>query len=689
MQLARSSARQALGVVLGMLLLSACDEPFAVRVGPPAALRHAAGNGQRDTVGAVLPESLAVRVVDRAGNPVSGVAVTWGHGPTAGTIDPAMSITNTDGIARARWKLGLVPGGHTATANVDGVAPLTFGAVALAIVRAGPLGWALVHQGLPAPPSPIIGIAGSNASDVFVATATGEVYWYDGFGWSELISSPAPGPLRSMWGPASTAIFATGMTTAGDAAFVARFTGQGWTAGYSSAADTLHALHGRSPDDLWAVGTAIVHYDGTAWTRRPVPGATARAVWAAAPGVAFIGDENGAIHRIDTTATQLGNPLGVPIRVLFGFGPDDAYAGDANGTVLRWNGSQWSFAAQLGPAPIAAMGGSGPDDLWVAGGVYAHFDRGAWEVLDDDQALAAGTVGLWGDSPDNVWAVTGALGLKQFDGTVWREHWDSPVAFEGVWGSSAADVHVCGGQGTVQRLNGNAWDTERLAGWQSCRSVHGASSTFAIASTGGPFAYRLSGDQWVRFGTGAALNGAIWTHGSGIAMAPGPAGTVLRYDGSSWSPLATGSPALLHAVWGSSPADVWAGGTGGTLLHYDGTAWTPVPSGTSGTVRRIWGTSAALVFAVADESSGSQVLRYDGAAWQTVHASVNRLWSIHGRTATDVYAVGEAGTIVRWDGQQWHAESSSTAEALTDVWASPEGDVFAVGARGLIVRGRR
>jgi hypothetical protein len=134
---------------------------------------------------------------------------------------------------------------------------------------------------------------------------------------------------------------------------------------------------------------------------------------------------------------------------------------------------------------------------------------------------------------------------------------------------------------------------------------------------------------------------------------------------------------------------VWAGGTGGTLLHYDGTAWTPVPSGTSGTVRRIWGTSAALVFAVADESSGSQVLRYDGAAWQTVHASVNRLWSIHGRTATDVYAVGEAGTIVRWDGQQWHAESSSTAEALTDVWASPEGDVFAVGARGLIVRGRR
>jgi hypothetical protein len=34
-------------------------------------------------------------------------------------------------------------------------------------------------------------------------------------------------------------------------------------------------------------------------------------------------------------------------------------------------------------------------------------------------------------------------------------------------------------------------------------------------------------------------------------------------------------------------------------------------------------------------------------------------------------------------------ESSGFAEGLTDVWASPEGDVFAVGARGSILRGRR
>ena len=672
------------------LALAGCEDPYSVRVGPAAALRHVAGDGQRDTIGAILAESLAVRVIDRAGNPLEGISVTWGHGPTAGFIDPANSITDRDGIARARWTLGRVPGAQVASATVTGVPPLTFGAVALAIVRAGPLGWTVVHQGLPAPSAPIIGIGGSNASDVFVTSADGKVYWFDGVGWSELISSPAPGTLGAAWGPASFAMFATGLTTRGDTAFVARFTGQFWTVGHAMAGDTLHAIHGRSSDDLWAVGTAIVHYDGSTWTRHPAPSATLGAVWAADSGVAYVGGEDGAIHRIDTTATQLGNPLGVPIRALFGFAPDDVYAGDANGTILHWNGAGWSIAAQLGPEPIIAMGGSGANDLWVAGGRYAHFDGGSWQVLDEDQALAAGTVALWAGAPDNVWAVTQSLELKQFDSTAWRENWDTPVSFEGIWGSSASDLHVCGGQGTIQRFDGNRWDTERLAGWQSCRSVSGATSTFALASTGSPLAYRFTGDAWERSATGSPMSGGVWVHSSGIAMAPGTAGTVLRYDGAAWTPLATGSPALLHTLWGSAPDDVWAGGSGGTLLHYDGASWTPVTSGASGTIRRIWGSAADLVFAVADESaSGSRVLRYDGTQWQVVHVTDERLQSIHGRNGTDVFAVGDAGVILRWDGQQWHTEASVATEHLADVWASPEGDVFAVGARGLIVRGRR
>ena len=688
MPLSRASA---LVFAIAAVLIGGCEDSFSVRVGPPAALRHAGGNGQRDTVGAVLAESLAVRVIDAAGNPVEGARVTWGHGPTAGFIEPPSSITDRDGIARASWQLGHVPGGQIATATVDGVEPLSFGATALAVIRSGPLNWTLVHRGLPAPQARVIGVSGSSPSDVFVAVESGRVFWYDGFGWSELISNPPPGPLGAMWGPSSVSIFATGRTPIGDTAFVASFVGQHWTSRHASPGGAFHALHGRSPNDLWAVGSTIVHYDGTDWTTMASPGgATMRAVWAVAPDVAFVGGDDGAIHRVDTSATQLGNPLGVGIRVLFGFAPDEVYAGDANGTVLRWNGSQWSIAAQFGPEPIVAMGGTGPNDLWVAGGVYAHFDGGAWNVLDDDQALAANTVGMWASSSSNVWAVTDSMRLKQFDGTAWREHWDSPVAFEGIWGSSASDLHVCGGQGTVQRFDGNRWSTDRLEGWQSCRSVTGAAATFALASTRSAFAYRFDGGAWERSATGAALSGGIWVHASGVAMAPGPPGSVMRYDGASWSPLSTGSPATLMSVWGSAPDDVWAGGTGGTLLHYDGATWSAVASGAAGTIRRIWGSGAADVYAVADAgASGSVVLRYDGVQWRSVLTATERLLAIHGRTSTDVFAAGAAGTVLRWDGQQWHEESTGVTDSLTDIWASPDGDVFAVGDGGLILRGRR
>ena len=303
---------------------------------------------------------------------------------------------------------------------------------------------------------------------------------------------------------------------------------------------------------------------------------------------------------------------------------------------------------------------------------------------------AANVIGVWGSSAQDVWAVTDSLRLKQFDGAGWREHWDSPVPFEGIWGTSASDLHVCGGQGTVQRFDGNHWTTDRLAGWQACRSVDGPSATLAVASTGGAFAYLFDGSAWERTSTGVGMAGGIWVDASGIAMAPGPPGTILRFDGATWTPLATGSSAQLHTVWGSAPDDVWAAGASGTLVHYDGSAWTPAASGVTGAIRRLWGNDAATIYAVADgPSSGGTILRYDGAQWGVVHSTDRPLRAIHGRTADDVFAAGDVGTIVRWDGTAWLAESSGFGEELVDIWASPEGDVFAVGARGAIVRGRR
>ena len=63
--------------------------------------------------------------------------------------------------------------------------------------------------------------------------------------------------------------------------------------------------------------------------------------------------------------------------------------------------------------------------------------------------------------------------------------------------------------------------------------------------------------------------------------AVGHGGTILFYDGISWSPQASGT---TDTLWGVSAVDathVWAVGVGGTILFYDGTSWTAQASGTT------------------------------------------------------------------------------------------------------------
>jgi hypothetical protein len=58
-------------------------------------------------------------------------------------------------------------------------------------------------------------------------------------------------------------------------------------------------------------------------------------------------------------------------------------------------------------------------------------------------------------------------------------------------------------------------------------------------------------------------------------------------------------------VWGRADDDVYAVGTGGTIVHYDGVTWTPMPSSTVNDLEAVAGTDAN-VFAV---GGGGTILR--------------------------------------------------------------------------------
>ncbi|MDM7999808.1 MAG: hypothetical protein QUS33_07390 [Dehalococcoidia bacterium] len=111
--------------------------------------------------------------------------------------------------------------------------------------------------------------------------------------------------------------------------------------------------------------------------------------------------------------------------------------------------------------------------------------------------------------------------------------------------------------------------------------------------------------------------------------------------------------------------------------------WATQTSGIELTLYGIWGTSPADVFAVGE---GGTILHYDGTSWSSMSSGVSAaLFGVWGSSSTDVFAVGETGTICHFDGNSWNSIPSGTSKHLRGVWGTDNESVFAVGYSGAIL----
>jgi hypothetical protein len=87
-------------------------------------------------VSTVLPESVAVKAIDRFGNGVPGVEVTW-EASGGGSVSPSSVVTGSDGRAATQRTLGDRPGPHETRARAGGLegSPISFTAIAVAAPR--------------------------------------------------------------------------------------------------------------------------------------------------------------------------------------------------------------------------------------------------------------------------------------------------------------------------------------------------------------------------------------------------------------------------------------------------------------------------------------------------------------------------------------------------------------------------
>ncbi|HVG45090.1 MAG TPA: hypothetical protein VM890_10185 [Longimicrobium sp.] len=145
----------------------------------------------------------------------------------------------------------------------------------------------------------------------------------------------------------------------------------------------------------------------------------------------------------------------------------------------------------------------------------------------------------------------------------------------------------------------------------------------------------------------------------------------------------------IRGVWAASAHDVFAV-SDGAVLHFDGNYWRAMDAGGCGcedALYGVWGSSGTNVYAVGLAGS---VLHWTGEEWTAESdpdIGSDNLYAVWGTSAGNVWAVGDFGRIVHFDGADWTTVAANpvSAEPLTSVWGNAANSVWAVGEAGTIL----
>jgi hypothetical protein len=394
------------------------------------------------------------------------------------------------------------------------------------------------------------GVWGADATHVFAVGDNGTVIFYNGLLWTAQ-TSPTTQNLLAVWGTSATNVYAVGA-----AGVIIHYNGTAWSTMTSATTQNLNAVSGSGASDIWAVGNAgtTVHYNGTAWS---------------------------------STASVTGIPLA---------GVGNGYAVGLYGTIMTQSGSTWALSNQSG-VPVNAIWADSPSDVWVASyGTALHYDGANW--TSSYVGASEMTYGLWGFTPGpTLFAAGGSGDVSIYSGGTWTATSTGQPGFFATWGSSASNVLAVGKSGAKTLYNGSAWANQSPL---TTVSVFGFWNNYAAADSGKLF----QNGSAITTGTTQALNGVFGSSASDVWVA-GASGTVLRYNGSTWTSPSSGTTVTLRGVWADTPpgsytADVYFVGDNGTVQHGNGAVILPMPTTLTTSLRAVFGTSATNVYVGGD-----------------------------------------------------------------------------------------
>jgi hypothetical protein len=306
------------------------------------------------------------------------------------------------------------------------------------------------------------------------------------------------------------------------------------------------------------------------------------------------------------------------------------YASCANGCANgQCNGTGWTVMTSNVTVDLRTVWASSATSAWAGGlnGTLAYYNGAQWQVR------ASGTTReifqIHGTAANNIFAFADSYqsALLYYDGTAWSTVATLPQYYTyAIFTIGTKDVLAFG-----QTSSGSTSQT-----LSRIREVGGTWQVTTVAQgtmfRGPNFGYRM----WAESPTSVYLPGGNYWDGTTVTML-GQATYFSRGPGRLWK---SGSLVLGQ--------DNQNGST--VMYSYASNTWTPMPTGFAGTIEDFHGPSANRIFLVGyTTSTVGHVLYYDGTGWtsETLPAGVPRLRAVWALATGEVFAVGNAGTILK------------------------------------------
>jgi hypothetical protein len=301
-----------------------------------------------------------------------------------------------------------------------------------------------------------------------------------------------------------------------------------------------------SPDEPVVDRWEVVH-QGLPGALLSVWGTSSTDVWAVGgdtgdgQGPLVIHFDGATWSRVPTGQTQ-GN-----LWWVFGFEGGPIYMGGDGGVILRYENGAFTPMATPGTNTVFGIWGASPDDVWAVGGASDATGGFAWRLEGD----------AWVDEPtlpDNV----------ELDAALWK-----------LYGRSGDDVWLVGSNGVSLHWDGSTLTQGDTGVGTSLFTVHADAERFvAVGGTASGIIVEYAGGTWSNTTPNPpppGLSGVVLDDdGSGVAV--GSFGAIYeRSVSGEWAEaeLDFNIAHTLHGVWLDERGDAWAVGGQVYSLPFD------------------------------------------------------------------------------------------------------------------------